>query len=442
MTLFTHIRNSLTATLLMAGSVAIMLSGCQKSDEPYAGGQIDVPMSISVSRTESSPALGNELINSWWVVFTQTDGTVAAIADGTPASPVEHDEIRLQLSPGTYKAYAFANVSAEALKKATGLTFSKDVKVDDDAIKSAVWQNLSNLYSGHIPRTGTATVTVTDRIHEPFAVEVVRMYAKIEVEFTSEATEAVTVNSIDFLPMCEGPVKLMPDYNIDNAPALLAGATIGKTVAQTNINLTVPANSKTGKKTSHIYVREVSAMSATDLKSLNLLLHTTRGGEAQILRAIVDGVSFINRNDHILIPILFTDWTIDPQVIFYPPIGGYPEASLNGKDDDFYVEFGTQGDFAINMRVRRAKASEAYLPASQVEVTILDGIEDPSGIFTKLPSLNPLTGEIIGTLSENRGTAKVKVSIKIAPDNKSESFPTDPTKVKYEYLRTLYITRK
>ena len=58
------------------------------------------------------------------------------------------------------------------------------------------------------------------------------------------------------------------------------------------------------------------------------------------------------RNDWVRIPIVLTDWVLELDVTFYPPIGGYPAVKTEEKDNEFYARFGTGGYFAIVPRVR------------------------------------------------------------------------------------------
>ncbi|MCM1504118.1 MAG: hypothetical protein NC127_02855 [Muribaculum sp.] len=444
MTIFTR-HNFLSATTLaLLGLAVVVFSGCKSdnADEPYSGEPQQASISLrTASPTQSSePGSPNELINSWWVAFAKSDGTIAAIVEKNALpSPAERDDVQCQLSRGTYTAYAFANISRSDVQTMTGLTFEVNSKVTESEIKTTLFKFSGNYkpngFTGNIPMTGIQTIQVTDRVHEPFAIEVVRLYAKIEIEFSSLATDDITVNSIDFEPLCEGPVLLAPLYNATSAPALLTGSSIGHYYSHSLSSCIVPAGTAASApvKASGLYLREVSDMESTSLKSLNLMLHLTRSGKSQHLRAIVEGITFINRNDYIVIPIQFTDWAIDPDVKFYPPIGGYPEADIRSQGDDFYVTFGTQGDFSLNMRVRKANIASSYLPEGRVKVNI----EKVSGddIFSKVPAFDALTGEITGTLSQTKGTAKINLSVSVTP----EGDLTDASAPTYVYSRVLYI---
>lgn len=98
------------------------------------------------------------------------------------------------------------------------------------------------------------------------------------------------------------------------------------------------------------YVRSLAKVTHPASERFMITVKFKRGDNAkeeELHFSPTDQLEWINRNDHIIIPISITDVTVDWEVLFYPPIGGYP-AEIDNKDEfNYYCEFGTQGEFII-----------------------------------------------------------------------------------------------
>ena len=145
--------------------------------------------------------------------------------------------------------------------------------------------------------------------------------------------------------------------------------------------------------------------------------------------AIANELQYINRNDHIIIPIEVTDWIIEVDVRFYPPIGGYPAVITEDKNREYYITFGTEGWFEIETRVRYAAPGSPWLEKGKYQVALRDAITgDP--IFEQAPAIIA-TGEITGRLNTSTGSAKVPVAITVHQDGKPDM----------SYLKTITIIK-
>ena len=182
------------------------------------------------------------------------------------------------------------------------------------------------------------------------------------------------------------------------------------------------------------YVRESQANYNVTGRYLMAVNITREGGHAEdLLFALTKDLRSIYRNDHIVIPIILSDYQVSLDVNFYPPIGGYPAVITEESDEGFYCKFGTEGDFEIYPKVEDSYNGYALLygtgdPKFTYSITT---ISDPSDIFSTDPEVTS-TGEILGELSTNTGTAYVDVEITV-----SRTGVTDQI-----YDRRIYIIRE
>ena len=139
--------------------------------------------------------LPNELINTWWVAFVDASGTVRCIVENSPqlASPVERDEFTVNLPVATYTLYAFANLSKEELYDRTGVKFTPGEKIERNPAV-AVWDDMANNpdATALIPMSGTATINF--RNTQSFAIEVIRMLAKVRLSVRNTSSARLEVN--------------------------------------------------------------------------------------------------------------------------------------------------------------------------------------------------------------------------------------------------------
>ena len=179
------------------------------------------------------------------------------------------------------------------------------------------------------------------------------------------------------------------------------------------------------------YVRESRAKShVTD--HFQLAVGVKREGRSEEILYALSGTYFtgINRNDYVLIPIRFTNYTVDIIPHFYPPIGGYP-AEFTTKDDEFYCTFKTEGDFQIVPRVYDIY-NYRYVGASQYTVSFdTPSLTGNVSIFDVKPQMDPTTGEIIGRLGTATGTACLYLNVSVEVNEG----------VFQNYFRRIYIIR-
>jgi len=415
------------------------LSASCSENEPSEPEPSSARASLSVQSRAGETLPENELIQTWWIAFADKYGVVNAIVsrNATLTTAVDREEFDVELPAGTYTAYAFANITQDELKDNTGVTFEVGTAVASGIMEKA-WTSMPNNWSKTkpLPMSGFKTLTIgTQPAAAPIEVEVVRMVGKVEFTFSNSSTKDITVNSVTFGPLATGAINLFPDYSkLDKAPVLLSG--LGEEDLQYNFAGEATARTiATGAKnayTDYFYVRESDVSGNLPTGRFQIAVNISRGGQtAERLYALTEELSYINRNDYIKIPITFTDYAFEVDVLFYPPIGGYPAVITDEKDEVFYATFGTPGKFVLRPLIREGTEGSMYLQPSQYTLKTPE-ISDPDSIL-KSPTLevDPLTGELTGELTSNTGTATVKLSVEV---KLSDS-------VTQTYTKTIYIIR-
>lgn len=422
------------------------------------------PATIDPDGTPSAAAADNEKINSWWIAFVDNKGKVAKILHrsdvetgiDTGAAPVEMEKFKCIIPAGVYSIYAFANVDADTLAAATGLKFETGKSISTASIDKAVWSTTLNNFTAPIPMSGLLkNVRVKSTVEETFSIEVVRMVAKMEFLFSNLSDEEVYVNSISVDPVTSSAISLFPRSDgeityshLGYSPySPLENATYSKQTISLSSDNKIAAGAENKIKT--IYLQESVSEREND-KAFTIGINVRHGNgltEYEQYNITHDILSYINRNDHIRIPVSLSRYYVEVEALFYPPIGGYPAAisDLDPKGSQIFT-FLTEGDFAIVAHITD-KVTGSHLPASRYSISIdkdsqnRDKVTDPSGIFVKKPSVasgSPsLPDEIKGTLGNTKGKASVEISVNIYDKPRYE---TD-AKVTATYTRKIYILR-
>ena len=147
----------------------------------------------------------------------------------------------------------------------------------------------------------------------------------------------------------------------------------------------------------------------------------------------------IPRNTVAYVKINLTDYVLKLKAFTYAPIGGYPPFVVK-QNDDFYVTFTRPGDFELRPSLYKYVDSanpEKWIDLNdkkQVADAHID-VADPNGILDVKPTLDPVTGEIIGSIAKaadgtaKKGTATIRLTINIV----------NAANVIQPYTRTIYV---
>ena len=147
----------------------------------------------------------------------------------------------------------------------------------------------------------------------------------------------------------------------------------------------------------------------------------------------------IPRNSVAYVKINLTDYVLKLKAFTYAPIGGYPPFVVT-QNDDFYVTFTRPGDFEL--RPSLYKYVDSAHPENWIDLNdkkqVADAhidVADPNDILGVKPTLDPVTGEIIGSIAKaddgtaKKGTATIRLTINIV----------NAVGVIQPYTRTIYV---
>ena len=430
---------------LLTAVVAASCSEDNTDNQDSEGRTVAVEMVIGTRATGTPEAAQADVekIHTWWVAFVDKNGIVRHV-ESRPAgltSYVEEERVEMNLPTGTYTLYAFANISQEELKSKTGVEFVEG-SAYPSAVKSVGYAiAMPWAADEELPMSGWQEVRVTGRTNEVFSIEVVRMLAKMEVRYTNESRKKITINSLKLSQSETDNVPLQPNYTylesgwdsdvpcnardyVRSYASLLAAAPV----------LDEYTSGSAKGYNDIFYVRESQANYNVTGRYLMAVNITREDGHPKdLLFALTKDLRSIYRNDHVVIPVILSDYQVSRDVNFYPPIGGYPAVITEESEEGFYCKFGTEGDFEIYPKVEDSYNGYALLygtgnPKFTYSIT---AISDPSDIFSTDPAVTS-TGEILGELSTNTGTAYVDVKITV-----SRTGVTDQI-----YDRRIYIIRE
>lgn len=397
-------------------TVLLFCGSCATDDREIEHPQFVVSFTIASHASQVDNTSPSELINFWWIAVVDKNEKVCRIversADKTDA--VQSDESYLNLTAGQYTIYAFANIDRN--------DFADNIVLNQQMpdLSNVTWSKEIGAIGALVPMTGKKTVKVTQ--NSSFEIEVVRLWAKLRFRFTSNASQPVTVSKISMLPALTEAVKLLPDYQSLKQSPVLPEGTVCKLLERPT-NLTISSDGGSVDETFYLFE---STAEAHPTGHYPLSFDLDIGGTTRTVSALAYQLDYINRNDFITIPVLITDWKLQLDVRFYPPIGGYPAVIVDNKGDESYVRFGTSGFFEITPQV-----SDSYTGAAVAadNVSVALSVESGSEIFSQVPVW--LNGEIVGELAENTsGTAVVNLDVTVTNGSLKQTF-----------TRKLYIIR-
>lgn len=412
--------------------VSLLLFGSCTENPELKKSEVFTTFSITSHSTKTGEASDKELINSWWIAFVDESGVVKKTLDRPIANTaaVDRESFKLSLPQGKYTAFAFANISKEELKTALGLESTITEGSTMPNLSTATWTKVGNI-GDYIPMTGKLDIEITNSSNG-FEIEVVRLWAKLCFQFTTDVEGPITVSKISMTSALTSKVNLLPNYSSigsngiqGSAPVLPVGTVCGTLEKPFSPEVTI--NKGIATETTFYLLESTAANHPTKHYPLTFELKYNNGTTHKV-EALAYGLSYINRNDFITIPVLITDWLVDVSVLFYPPIGGYPAVLSEKNDGEFYAKFGSGGRFVVNPTISSSDGS--VVTNSNLDITLTT--EDESGILNKQPTYDKKTSEIVGEIADGKyGTAVVTLEIKITDGD-----------LQYSIIRKFYIIRE
>lgn len=361
--------------------VAICFAACSGDeyiDEQTEGRKVNVTLRLSVDNNtttrawqdENAKTDDSEMMHNWTVVVVNSSGTVEKIVNQTPVEGKEEiDNItNVELTTGTKTFYSFANIEKS---KITGWGITEGNALPDDFEKKEYQVNANGIVppsfggaGGGIPMSNKQTLSIETTTTSVDLI-VVRMLAKMKLQFTNKTAAAIKINSITLSEITTGPVYLLPKYDtgggadsmepgnlLPNIPAGSAKADYTFSIAG---GLTVDAGNTTPVETV-FYINESEA-TADYPKYFVITLNVDKGeGVDDEQRYALLDCSKIARNEYHIIPITLDDYILDIEPQDFPPIGVLP-ASVKEEDGKFTVTFHAGGHFHIVPKVKKASSS-------------------------------------------------------------------------------------
>lgn len=347
----------------------VACSGDEYIDEQTEGRKVNVTLRLSVDNNTTTRAWQDtnaetgksEMMHNWTVVVVNSSGTVEKIVNQTPVEGKEEiDNItNVELTTGTKTFYSFANID---MSEITGWGITDENPMPDLSEYTIELDNGSIPATG-IPMSNKQTITIS----EDGSVDliVVRMLAKMKLQFTNKTATAIKINSITLSEITTGPVFLLPKYDTggggpnDMEPGnLLPNIPVGSAKADYTFSiadgLIVAAGNETAVETA-FYINESEATAAYP-KYFVITLNIDKGDVVDEQRYALLDCSKIARNEYHIIPITLDDYILDIEPQDFPPIGVLP-ASVKEEDGKFTVTFHTGGHFHIVPKVKQASSS-------------------------------------------------------------------------------------
>lgn len=420
-----------------------------------------------------------ENMKSWLVVLTLDGKVVQTITkDHVDAQHAEVDEVTLEnVKPGTYQVYSFANIDKTQLG-----TLTNGFAVDFKNMKYKMNGNGFDATISGIPMSNEQTLTVNqDGTTDKNKLWVVRMLAKVTLQFKNPSTTALEIKEITLSDVTSNPsTTVNTDGNIMLLPMHLdvsgtSGATGSSNLTGADkdqvkcipnlvwqaatenytykLTKTIPAKVDKYETENEIsfYVNESAAGNTSKYFIINL--NTSAGVKRY---ALFKDWTTIARNDHHILPISLDDYKLKFDVQSFTAIGLYPSITDNGTTLS-YTCYYPEEEFHIQPKVVHADDTDVSgtIDYTNVKWELIqeDGMADATAaetnaklVFKTLPKWTPSTGYFEGTFNDDkadkqRALYQVKVPVP-GETSKSLIYKILFTKDLSSYAARKHYTRK
>ncbi len=458
--------------------VLAILSACTLDNADSIGGgetqagKTTVHMTLSTTAPSASRAAtlswtegtDAENMKSWVVAFVKNKQVVAFaenqnVADG---KRIQDDVTITGLTPGeTYQVYSFANLSAAELG------ISQNATVDFDA---KTWKMPGNGYdvsAKGIPMSNKQEVTIGEDGNPSISeLWVVRMLAKVTLQFKNPSSTAleiksITINDIMQNPAAdaEGNIMLLPKHSDANKDEVICEPNLSAHAVSQSYTYTLPSAKTIAANTSgytaenevSFYVNESAAGNTSKYFIINL--NTSAGVKRY---ALFQDWKTIARNDHHILPISLDDYKLKFDVQSFTAIGLYPSIKDNGTTLS-YTCYYPEEEFHIQPKVVKGDDTNVSgtIDYANVKWDLIqeDGMADAAAatanakkVFKVLPSWNSTTGYFEGTFNDDNAdkqSALYQVTVPVPGEtSKSLIYKILFTKDLSSYAARKHYTRK
>ena len=363
---------------------------------------------------ESSSDVEN--MKSWLVVLTHGGKVVQTIEETqVDAQHAEEDKVTLEnVAPGTYQVYSFANIDKTQLG-----TLTNGYAVDFKNKKYKMNGNGFDASLSGIPMSNEQTLTVNqDGTTDKTNLWVVRMLAKVTLQFKNPSATALEINDITISDITKNSkdnadadnIMLLPKHSdADNdqvtcSPNLVGQAATDNYTYKLSPAVTIPAG--TTDKEISFYVNESAAGNTSKYFIINL--NTSAGVKRY---ALFQDWKTIARNDHHILPIKLDDYKLKFDVKSFTAIGLYPSITDN-ETTLSYTCYYPEEEFHIQPKVVKGddKPVSGTIDYANVKWDLIqeDGMADAAAatanaqkVFKCLPSWDKITGYFEGTFNDD-----------------------------------------
>ena len=420
-----------------------------------------------------------ENMKSWLVVLTLDGKVVQTITkDHVDAQHAEVDEVTLEnVKPGTYQVYSFANIDKTQLG-----TLTNGFAVDFKNMKYKMNGNGFDATISGIPMSNEQTLTVNqDGTTDKNKLWVVRMLAKVTLQFKNPSTTALEIKEITLSDVTSNPsTTVNTDGNIMLLPMHLdvsgtSGATGSSNLTGADkdqvkcipnlvwqaatenytykLTKTIPAKVDKYETENEIsfYVNESAAGNTSKYFIINL--NTSAGVKRY---ALFQDWTTIARNDHHILPISLDDYKLKFDVQSFTAIGLYPSIRDNGTTLS-YTCYYPEEEFHIQPKVVHADDTDVSgtIDYANVKWELIqeEGMDDATAaetnaklVFKTLPKWTPSTGYFEGTFNDDKAdkqSALYQVTVPVPGEtSKSLIYKILFTKDLSSYAARKHYTRK
>ena len=359
-----------------------------------------------------------ENMKSWFVVLTKGGNVVQTIEKTqVDAQHAKEDEVTLEnVKPGTYQVYSFANIDKTQLG-----TLTNGFAVDFKNMKYKMNGNGFDATISGIPMSNEQTLTVKqDGTTDKNKLWVVRMLAKVTLQFKNPSTTALEINDITISDITKNSkdnadadnIMLLPNHSdassgadkdeVTCIPNLVGQAATQNYTYTLPSAVTIPAGTTDYKEIS-FYVNESAAGNTSKYFIINL--NTSAGVKRY---ALFQDWKTIARNDHHILPISLDDYKLKFDVQSFTAIGLYPSIRDNGTTLS-YTCYYPEEEFHIQPKVVKASDDTEVtgIDNTQVKWELIkeEGMADETAnaqlVFKTIPSWNTTTGYFEGTFNDD-----------------------------------------
>lgn len=429
----THAKNIFTYMLALFSTLA--LTGCFEDSNDDCQGQAEssktqVELRLAASASSPTRASGNingvtratwvdtnaapegEMMHNCFVVIVQ-NGKIQNIVerDFSANGEQEATTIKTVVAKGAATFYSFANISRADIGLEGINSFPAELPAGFDNMYYKVEGNTSSISGNGIPMSNKQTATIDDNTRT-ISLEVIRMMAKVQLQFTNDTGYDLNVKSVTLTDITENVadnIGLLPKMEANEVvPNINAAATYA------DFTLTMDGtNGKEVKNGAHLnttfYVNESVAHTPNYFV---LSINTDKGTVTK--RIAMTKWHQIARNDYLVIPVRLVDYRIEIEPQVFTAIGVIPE--LKYEADRITATFKSYGEFHLKLHVYKRSDNTELTNWKFISMTTLeaDPTEDSSGwIYDDEPGYVKRTNTIEGYISPRKGYAIHEINVEI-----------------------------